>query len=125
MNLVKPKNKKKKVTMFGYEVEQKKSVDENGFLTYVKGLLSSIYGAVSGISLPESRVHLKYLRGFKRVIAALFFLFYLVAGLMGLSNPISIMFLGTAYLLLDYLWKSRKITWWIKEKIEVTQGVKT
>lgn len=60
------------------------------------------------------RIRLRFLRGFKRIMAGFLFIIHGFATFVASSNPlIAGFFLFTSFILLDYLWKTKspKIDW--------------
>lgn len=97
--------------------EKKKEEDPGSFGTYLKGVYKDFDRRVSSDVgfLGRKKIHIRFLRQTKRVIATGLFFFYLIGGFAATMNPffapLSATFLITAYLMLDYLWKSRKVSW--------------
>lgn len=93
-------------------VKQKRE-DAASFRSYLKtfhrnwsGRLSSDVGF-----LGRKKIHMRFLRQGKRVTATLLFFLYLVLGVVAVPNPMALLFFFTSFLLLDYLWKSRRVEW--------------
>lgn len=60
----------------------------------------------------RKKIHIRFLLKIKRVVfAGLFFLYLALAVASFSSIPFFILFLATAYLALDYLWKTRRFKW--------------
>lgn len=67
------------------------------------------------VAIPKPKVKRKiripFLRRFKRIIAGFMLIINFLSGIMSLSTnivPVAILFLPTSFILLDYLWKTRR-----------------
>ena len=82
---------------------------------YIKNIFAG-FGYGMNKRLGELAFHRKYqihlLLKTKRVTAAVLFLLYSSMALLSFGNfAFFLLFLGTAFLMLDYLWKTRKVPW--------------
>jgi hypothetical protein len=93
------KEKMEDKASFGYYVkEQYGSFDRN---------MEKRFGALAG-----KKIHVRFLRQTKRILGAFYFFLFLMLGFVSLSaGPFSLFFFGAAFLMLDYLWKSRRVSW--------------
>ena len=94
---------------------KKHTEDSKSFSYYVKNIFAG-FGYGMNKKLGELAFHRKYqihlLLKTKRVTAAVLFLLYSSMALLSFGNfAFFLLFLGTAFLMLDYLWKTRKIPW--------------
>ena len=85
------------------------------FGSYIKNVFAG-FGYGMNKRLGELAFHRKYqihlLLKTKRVTATVLFLLYSSMALLSLGNfAFFLLFLGTAFLMLDYLWKTRKTPW--------------
>ena len=92
-----------------------KQTKHEGFGSYMKNVFAG-FGYGMNKRLGELAFHRKYqihlLLKTKRVTAAVLFLLYSSMALLSFGNfAFFLLFLGTAFLMLDYLWKTRKIPW--------------
>lgn len=97
-------------------VKPSKTRSDANFLSYIKNVLGSIghkffspFGELSG-----RKIHVRALRKTKRGFATILFFFYGLLTLVSFPSLMFPIFLGTAFLMLDYIWKTRKAVNWIK-----------
>jgi hypothetical protein len=99
---------------FSKPTAKHKEIDEASFSYYVKEKYGSFdrnmekrFGALSA-----KKIHVRFLRQTKRILGAFYFFLFLMLGFVSLSaGPFSLFFFGAAFLMLDYLWKSRRVSW--------------
>jgi hypothetical protein len=95
-------------------VKHDKEDDPSSFTHYVKEKYQSFdYGVEKRFGvLAGKKIHVRFLRQTKRIIGTVYFFLFLMLAFVSASNPaFLLLFLGAAYLMLDYLWKSRKVAW--------------
>jgi hypothetical protein len=87
--------------------------DPMSFTSYLKGGVHDFDRRVSSDRgwLGRKKIHIRVLRQTKRAAAAFLFFLYLLLGFVSVPNPMSLLFFFTGFLMLDYLWKSRKVEW--------------
>jgi len=108
------KEKEDEENPFTKQTPKHKEIDRFSFKYYLKDLYGSFehginkrFGALAG-----TKFHVRFLRQSKRIIATgYFFLFLMLAFVTTGSGLFFWFFLGAAFLMLDYLWKSRKVAW--------------
>jgi len=103
------KRKKKKkddpeLTVFGEPVEEEE--EESSSEQVRRGFRQ----VLSGLK-PKRKIRLRFLLTFKRIIAGFLFIIYFLASLMLLPEAYAILFFATSFIMLDYLWKTRRIQW--------------
>lgn len=106
------KNKKNevKLSVFGEPISEEKPVDKSSFKSYVVDGWRSFGQKFSGL-MPQSKIQIKYLLKFKRGLAGLLCIMYLFTFAAVFPDLISILFILTFFILLDYCWKTRIVKW--------------
>lgn len=107
------RNKKKEPekTVFGEPIQEvEEPEDRSSFKVYVLDGLRSFRLKLSGLT-PKNKIRIKYLLKFKRFLAGLLCVVYLCTFVVIIFNPISVVFLLTSFILLDYCWKTRLVKW--------------
>jgi len=102
--LKRKKKKKEKKTIFGEDV-----VEEESREPFMQRF--SIFSNRPKLVLPS------FMR-FRRILAGLLFIIYALVSLMSLTEIYSLLFIGTAYILFEYMRETRKIKW--TKKVEET-----
>lgn len=81
--------------------------DSEKFTTYAKDTFASMPGYFSG-----RKIHVHFVRQARRVFATVAFFIFLGMAYSSIGNlPYFLFFLGTSYVCIDDVWKSRKIGW--------------
>jgi len=97
--------RKKKLTPWGEViVKEKKRPNPASFKAWVSGNLRR----TSTLFQPP-KIHLRFLLKGKRFFAGGLCFVYLIVTLFALPNLISLLFFATFFILLDYLWKTRRM----------------
>ena len=85
-----------------------------GFFHSVSNFFGTFKLKYGGIG--KHKIHIPFLRELKRVIFGGLFVWYIMLSFMSFHNiPFFLVFLFTAFLALDYLWKTHRPTWKKKE----------
>jgi hypothetical protein len=72
-------------------------------------------GGLNGLG--HSKIHLRFLHTAKRIYFSMLFMLYLLLALVSFGSPLFfIIFVSSAYLALDYLWKTRGYLWRKREE---------
>ena len=110
------KNEKEPLTPWGEPIiEEEKTEDKTSFKTYVSGGLRSFRQKLSGFT-PQSKIRIKYLLKAKRGLAGILFMLNILTFAVSIPDISSIIFFLTSFILLDYLWKTRRVEW-ISDKV--------
>lgn len=115
-NRKKKKESEKNKNPWTRKVEVKKVEDPTSFKFFVKGTFKNFnlkYSRFGG-----RKFHISFLLRIKRIIAATFFFIFFIAALISYPNILCLLFFGSAYLHLDYVWKTRRFKWKVKENEE-------
>jgi len=107
------KKKEEEENPFSKKSVKTKSEDQTSFLFFVKSAFrgfSQKFSSDVGF-FGRNKIHIRFLRQTKRVIAAGLFFLYVGLGFVSISTPFSLLFFVTSFLFLDYLWKSRHAEW--------------
>jgi len=98
---------------FAQPTAKSKGEDKASFRYYVKGVFSSFGQRLSSNVgfFGRKKIHIRFLRQSKYVVACGLMFLYFAMALVSFPNPFFLLFLSTAYLMLDYLWKSRRVEW--------------
>ena len=102
-------------TVFGEPILEEKKVDKASFKVFITDGFRAFRLKLSGL-VPKNKIRLRYLLKFKRVLAGLLCVVYLCTFAVILFNPVSVVFLLTSFILLDYLWKTRLVKWVVDEE---------
>ena len=104
----KKKKKEKETTIFGEPIKEDKKESSRGNF---KKDLKQVFAGLK----PKRKIKIKFLLKIKRTLAGLLFILYSVSSLMLIPEPYALLFISTAFILLDYLWKTKRSKWTIVE----------
>lgn len=106
----KEKKKEEDKTVFGLPFEEEKKEYKPSFRERVSQSFS-IFSTRRKFNIPS------FMR-VRRIIAGVLFIIYAIVSLMSLTEPYSLLFIGTAFILFDYMRQTRRIEW--VRKVEET-----
>lgn len=103
----KKKNEEPKTTIFGEPIIiTPKKENKNSFKNYLKGGVTGFKNRA-----PKRRIRIRHFTKMKRVLAGSLCLIYLLTFIATLPNAVSLLFLATFFITLDYIWNTRIIKW--------------
>jgi len=104
------REKKAEYTPWGEEIKQEPQKSnphsfKYWFITNLKSVRTRLFQP------PKTKIHIKWLLKTKRVLSGFLCFIYLIGAISSIPNPISLVFFFTSFIFLDYLWKTRRVSW--------------